>query len=131
MTQYLAGRDIDINDVIGNADMMEKFGVEFLNDIYPGMLKAPNELIKLMTAEDADMAVASMALNPSNDPCDESNEMITETTDPTTTLPMTLPATLPTTLPTVPHQTGGKKCTLISSYTTLSHDPKPPTIMTY
>ena len=89
MTQYLAGRGIDINDVIGNADRMEKLGVEFLNDIYPGMLKAPNELIKLMTAEDADKAVASMALNPSNDPCDDSHETISGTTDTTSTLPTT------------------------------------------
>ena len=98
MTQYLAGRDIDINDVIGDTDKMQKLGVEFLNDIYPGMLKAPNELIKLMTAEDADKAVASMALNPPNDPCDESHEMILETTDTTSTLPTTLT-----------NKTGGKK----------------------
>ena len=97
MTQYLAGRDIDINDVIDNDDKMEKLGVEFLNDVYPGMLKAPNELIKLMTAEDADKAVASMALNPSNYPCDESHEMTTEPTNPATTSP------------TDPNQTGGKK----------------------
>ena len=102
MTQYLAGRDIDINDVIGDVDRMAKLGGEFLNDVYPGMLKAPNELIKLMTAEDADKAVASMALNPSNDPCDESPEIILETTDPTTTLPTT-----------VTQKTGGKKLTYL------------------
>ena len=95
MTQYLAGRDIDINDVIDNPDKIEKLGGEFLNDVYPGMLKAPNELIKMMTAEDADKAVANMALNPSADPCDKAPETMEETTTPSIT-------------PSVPKLNGGK-----------------------
>ena len=85
MTKYLAGRNIDINDVIDDPDKMDKLGGEFLNDVYPGMLKTPNELIKLMTAEDADKAVANMALNPPADPCDKALETIEENTTASTT----------------------------------------------
>ena len=39
--------------------------------MYPGMEKPPNELIKLMTSDDVDKTMNSVAiLNPPEDPCE-------------------------------------------------------------
>ena len=67
----MTGKNININDIIGNQNEIQRLGQEFLKEVYPGMEKPPNELIKLMTSDDVDKTMNSVAiLNPPEDPCE-------------------------------------------------------------
>ena len=64
-SRYLEGKGIHLEDILSNSDELKLQGGEFLNDVYPGMERSPNELIRLMTSEDADKSMNSIAvLNP-------------------------------------------------------------------
>ena len=61
--------------MIHDPDTIQQLGQEFLNDVYPGMKKPPNELIKLMASQDVDKTMNSLAiLNPPEDPCEVSED---------------------------------------------------------
>ena len=64
-SRYLEGKGIHLEDILSDSDELRLQGGEFLNDVYPGMERSPNELIRLMTSEDADKSMNSIAvLNP-------------------------------------------------------------------
>ena len=71
LSRWLAEKNININDVITDQNEIQRLGQEFLEDLYPGMEKPPNELIKILTSDDVDKTMNSVAiLNPPEDPCE-------------------------------------------------------------
>ena len=71
LSRWLSEKNININDIISNKNEIQRLGQEFLKEVYPGMEKPPNEMIRLMTSDDVDKTMNSVAiLNPPEDPCD-------------------------------------------------------------
>ena len=79
--QYLANKynhtehDIHKREVNKKSEDQQKLWKQFLQDVYPGMKRPPNEMVELMTSPNPDKTMNIIAnINPPEDPCKITNE---------------------------------------------------------